>query len=484
MTDDTNNNFFDSDYFKDILKEYEECMKNGRDCILASNDIALIADYYFEQKNVAKAKEVGEYALSLYPDATDSLTFMAKYKMHTERDFKAARQLLERVDDYGNYEYIICIAELEMMERHSADVVMKIITDGLDATPDEEKGYLKINLCNLLIDYNYITEAKSIANDIENDNPEEFTIIKARLLTTEGKGKEAIAILNELIDKDTFNVYYWNTLMNVQMECKDFSGAISSAEYTVAIDPECFEAYMAMGAAYMSLGNYEKAIASLKEYIRICNDEAGYIMIAQCYYYMNEDEKALKMLLKTDKMFPYNTANRPEILKALAVIYDENGDHEKALELARKAMKEGCKEWYDMDCATTEIGALFSLGRSDEAIMLINKYGRMMKGEDLHDFLFKTAVVCYDKHFIIEAYALLNELYVRFRGRTTGMPFYAACCYQLKKDEEYIYALELAISIYPKETKDVLGWMFPRDMEVYDYLKYAKEHHVDSDKND
>lgn len=48
----------------------------------------------------------------------------------------------------------------------------------------------------------------------------------------------------------------------------------------------------------------------------------------------------------------------------------------------------------------------------------------------------------------------------------------ALCCWDLKKTDEFIHYLTIAVKRNPQEAKVVLDGLFPKEMEVKDYLNY------------
>jgi hypothetical protein len=55
---------------------------------------------------------------------------------------------------------------------------------------------------------------------------------------------------------------------------------------------------------------------------------------------------------------------------------------------------------------------------------------------------------------------------------TDGYSYFAACCLELGKDEEYADALRKACDKNPSEVKSVLGDELPPDLNTSEYFDY------------
>ena len=58
------------------------------------------------------------------------------------------------------------------------------------------------------------------------------------------------------------------------------------------------------------------------------------------------------------------------------------------------------------------------------------------------------------------------------RSWNEGYAYMALCCWDLNKDEEFMSYLEQAIKKNPKETRMVLGGIFPKNLPIEDYYEY------------
>ena len=92
-------NYYNSEEFKTNLNLYETSKREGKSCILGSEELADIAEYYFEKGKLADAKETAEYAASLYPDATAPKIVLARYYIMVKKDKEKAKECIEKITE-------------------------------------------------------------------------------------------------------------------------------------------------------------------------------------------------------------------------------------------------------------------------------------------------------------------------------------------------------------------------------------------------
>lgn len=479
-----NNDYFDKYYesseFKAMLLNFEESRKKGEDCLLSSEELTDIAEFYYTKGDMRRSKETAEYALSIYEDATAPLLFLAKMEIQVNKNAEKGREFLDKVQERDNLDYLLCRLELELMAEGHEENALKIVFNGFDTLEEEEKAPFIGESVHLTLDYKQTELAREIMKaHADALDPSNRSLIEARFALWEGKPELGLSILDKLIDKDTFNVQYWLILSTAQLQCGKFNDAISSAEYAIAIEPDAYEAYMNMGNAYIRLFNYEKAIEVFRKYIQIRDDEVGYMMIGRCLFYMHKDSEALQMLQYAEKKCTDNKANMIDICKDLTILYTVTRNLDSALAYMEK-LKNYTKGKYDRERITIQLSILLSIDFNEEAQKLVSLTIEKLEQdkEEQKLFIFQSALVYYENKKDAQAYKLFKKAFSLDPELTMAMPYFAFCCHSLQKWDEYLHALKISVELYPDESKAILAELFPEGMEPYDYLKYAEEHHV------
>lgn len=93
-----NEEYFNSEDFKELLNYYEASMKVGEHPFMDVDDLVDIADYYNHYERADEAIEVIEHALQLYPSATLPNVFMARQAL-MDCDYNMARHYSDCIED-------------------------------------------------------------------------------------------------------------------------------------------------------------------------------------------------------------------------------------------------------------------------------------------------------------------------------------------------------------------------------------------------
>ena len=101
MTDDTA--YFDSESFKELLRQYEDSVRSGHPTYMDADDLADIADYYHYEGRQDDATTAIELALQFNPDAIGPLLYKAREALSIN-NFEAARDYAERIRIIDNTE--------------------------------------------------------------------------------------------------------------------------------------------------------------------------------------------------------------------------------------------------------------------------------------------------------------------------------------------------------------------------------------------
>lgn len=100
---------------------------------------------------------------------------------------------------------------------------------------------------------------------------------------------------------------------------EDFSGAVTSSEYAIAIDPQDPISVINKANALIRLGNYEEAIHYYDRYAEIASpDEFSLFNKGGCLSNLNRHEEALTVLQQALEISPRDSQLLPQIYQELA----------------------------------------------------------------------------------------------------------------------------------------------------------------------
>lgn len=469
MTEDTE--YFESEDFKEILRQYEESVKSGERIYMDADDLADIADYYHYVNRDNEAEEAISLAIEYNPEAVGPMLFKARQAIEA-KDFNTAEGYADKVEPLDSLEGAYLRAEI-LVAQNEIDKADLILSDySKDVPTDEYPDYVK-GVVQLYLDYNQFFKAFEWIARFTGSDSEGFKELMARTLFGLGKYKDSEKLFNELLDKNPFSADYWNALAGVQYMKKDYSAALSSSEYAIAIAPDDSDGFLSKANTLFTLGNYDEALVFFKKYSeKVPDDEFGYLQQALCLINKEKSEEGLNLLKKAVSVASVDSIYLPDIYQEMSFVYNRLGNIEKSL---------WCIDITDqLDCDHLHMRVmrghiLLANKREKEARKEFDKALEMSGNSPGIQLQIITSYQ--DNLHLDYAYKEYLKLFDSADGSSKdGYAYMALCCNDLNKDDEFLYYLKKACECTPEEAKAVLGEFFPEDMEPKDYYNYAIEH--------
>lgn len=103
------------------------------------------------------------------------------------------------------------------------------------------------------------------------------------------------------------------------------------------LDPYCVIAIQRLGKCLRVQGKYAEAVKCYRQLCKLAPDHQAYFLLADCYYLLNEDQKALQAYLACMRFAHNESPYLFEIYKNLGNIYVRAGDFESGEENYNKA---------------------------------------------------------------------------------------------------------------------------------------------------
>ena len=412
--------YFNSEEFQEILENYEASINVGSNPFMDADDLVDLADYYSWQGDDDKAEQAIDYALELYPGST------------LPNVFKARKALAE--ENYAEAEFY---------------------ADEIENRDDPDYHYL---LAEIMID--------------ESDD---FKELMARTLFGLGKYKDSERIFNELIDHHPYSKQYWNALASAQLMNEDYSNAITSSEFAIAIDPEDSDALSQKASGLLRLGNYEEALKYYRKYCELePDDEFGFLHQGVCLVNLGRNDEALTTLRTALALAPDDSPFLVQIYQELAFCYGALHQVAQAMQMLDKTETLSCDH---VDMLVVRGHILLQnqqVHKAEEAFKMA-----IMKSDHAPSVLLRIIVSLYDNRYIQACYEMLlrffemvHEYYPDYHS---GNAYMALCCYDLGRVDEFMKYLRLAVANDPQEAQGVLACLFPEGTPVSDYIPYMEQ---------
>lgn len=465
--------YFQSDEFLELLDSYETAVEQDTTPFMDVDDLVDIADYYSWQGDPESADEAIDYALELYPSATLPNVFKARQAL-MDYDFEDAHRWLEAIEDHDDPDYHYMYAEILIAEGH-VDKADKYLRDyGRTVEPDEYEDFVR-DCANLYIDYDKSEKAYEWMMRSRGDESDDFKELMARTLFGLGKYKDSERLFNELIDQHPYSKHYWNALASAQLMNEDYSNAITSSEYAIAIDPSDLNALSQKACGLFRLGNYEEALKYFKRYSELApDDEFGLLHQGVCLVNINRNEEALPILRMAQAVAPQDSPYLVQILQELAFCYGALHQVKQAMEQIDKTEALECDH---IDMMVIRGHILLQNGKVDEAQEAFKQ--AIIKSKNAPGVMLRIIVSLYDNRYVQACYEMLlkffemvHEYYPDYQA---GNAYMALCCYDLGRAKEFMKYLRLAVEKDSHEAQLVLACLFPEGTPVSDYVSYMEQ---------
>jgi tetratricopeptide (TPR) repeat protein len=464
--------YFDNEEFKEILRQYEESVKSGGRIYMDADDLADIAAYYHFNNRDEEAEEAISLAMEYNPEALGPMLYKAKEALEA-KDFETVEAYATKIEALDSLEAIYLQAEV-LIQKNNVDKADSILLEYFkNEVPQEEYAdYIK-DVVELYLEYSQFIKAFEWIARITGTESEGFKELMARTLFGLGKYKDSEKLFNELLDKNPYSTNYWNALAGVQYMKEDYNAALTSSEYAIAIDPNDADGLMSKANTLYTIGNYDEAFLYFKKYSeKMPNDEFGYLHQALCLINKGKFEESIFLLKKAISVAPVDSVYLPDIYQEMAFAYNKTGNLEQSLWCIDMTDKLDCDHVHML---VTRGHILLSNKKDEDAQKEFNKALKVSNNNP--KIQLKIIISYHDNMHLNYAYKLYSEFFKNVdQNWDEGYSYFALCCNDLKKDNEFLYYLKKACECNPIEAKAVLGEFFPEDLSPKDYYDCAIEH--------
>ena len=465
----SNDEYYNDEEFLEILKQYEETVGAGLPVLMDADDLADIADYYQMKGRFEDAQRALDRALELEPDSVVALNYKVHDSLNRD-DYAAAEEYLSRMIDHQLPEYIYCRAEI-WIAQDMLDEADEYLRQQYEECPPEEMQDYVLDVVNLYNDYGADEKAMEWMMRAKPENSDDFKELMGRTLFGMGKYDDSERIFNELIDHDPFQKRYWNALANTQFMKENYGEAVASSEYAIAIDPDDPEGLLAKANGLFRLENYEEALKYFQRYSEHePDDEFGHLHQGTCLINLGRYREAVEALKTAAEKAPDGSPYLVEIYQELAFSYSELKEPDTAIHYIDLTDDLEC-DHDDMMVIRGHI--LLGSDRVEEAEEMFEK--ALDQSKNTPQTLLRIIVSFYDNHRFEIAHAMFLGYFENVTKKwKDGYSYFALCCYDMKRYDEFMKYMKIACERNPQEARQVLGTLFPEDMKPEEYYNYMK----------
>ncbi|MBL6962518.1 MAG: tetratricopeptide repeat protein [Bacteroidetes bacterium] len=313
------------------------------------SDFESIIKYYLKSNNKDKAFEASSIAIKYYPYSIPILILNVELLID-KSEHEEALDLLERAEmiasNDSKIQQLLGRIYFELGEKEEA---IQHLDQAIRLDNSTKNYNLFLKALVFLQHENFGEALKLLRNVINEDLKNEEAIIEfAQCYETLDEPENAIAIYQQIIDKNTYSEYAWNNLGLIYNYQSKYELAFDAFDMALTLNSKNPVTYFNLGNNYLDQTLYKKAIENYKESIRFGREDyLVYMQLGYSYLFMEENEKAQLFFSKSLKL----NKNYPDCWFGLGLSLSNQEKYEDAITHLEKAVELfpfNDKFWYEL----------------------------------------------------------------------------------------------------------------------------------------
>ena len=330
---------FQSDEFKELLRGYEDSVKNASSSFYEVETYVLLIEYYFFSGKLNKAESLISQSLEQYHFSTPLLVKQAH--LFLERgEISQVHEAIEHIKilDGSESELPFLESRIKILESDFKGAEEILNTAISKADKSDKIDYLfelaEISDIQLFHDkeYNYLLEILNI----EENNEEALVKISANIEQTE-LYEDSVKLHKQVIENHPYSLRAWHNLGLAYFGLELYEKSIEALSYALAINDEYLPSIRETGDAYFEMEDYEQALEYFLKATSLSSqpNEELYYNLAYTHFNLNNNKKAIFYMDKALKVDP----NYDDVYFLKGELYKKEGHFKKALIEYDKAIK-------------------------------------------------------------------------------------------------------------------------------------------------
>ncbi len=316
-----------------LYRTFKESLTDGNTpSVYDENDLLDIFDYANDVYDEYVQFEVILLAARLYPESEDMMQRRAFYMYGNLSMTEGAFNLAT-----AHREESALWSLLDLMVRHPSDEecksVMMSILDRYSEFDDETAIQL-VDVCSDLGIFDWLIEHK---DDIQRRcaYPETFLYEMAMEADSRSDYNLAASLMEELTEREPFNATFWHMLAQLQVRLDNYTDAVASVDYALAIDAEAIPYQLTKAQIMFDMkGDKAKAVGMVEEIlVREPDNKVAVHTLAAMYTFENRGHDAVALL---NKYLQSNPSDKEAIEHLLML-----GDRDSAIVALKRYFSEG-----------------------------------------------------------------------------------------------------------------------------------------------
>lgn len=459
--------YFDSKEFRNILDSYEASVGTGHPIFMDVDDLADIADYYNMVGKKEKAIQTADLALDLNPGATLPLVFKARQALDAG-DIETARRLAGQIISREDPEYTLIEAEIMIAEQRPQQAD-EYLTTYFENLPDEEKDDCVLDITALYLDYGEYKLADKWKKRARDRRRKDIRDMSGRVDFALGDFDKSLETFRQLVDEEPYNKRYWYACANNHFMKDELNETLDCVDFGIAIDPEDPDCLLLKANVLFKKNSYKEAVRYYERYLsEVPADASVKLNIGVCCINLQQYDLAIDYLHDALNLTGDDEFTRFSVLQEMAFAYSAMKMPGLAMACINEADKLPC-DHADMKVLKGHI--YLENNEPQKAQKMFQQ--AVAESDNSPRIVLRVILSLYDNEYFDICFKLLRH-FLKTSGKDCdeGYAYMALCCWEMKKDSEFLTYLELIVKRNTDMARTVLGHLFPEGMQPADYHQY------------
>ena len=441
---------------------------------LDADELTDIAEYYMLLHEEEKADEAIRLATELHPESVDPQIFLARQQMFHD-NLSEAHRICDAISDQHDQEVVFLNAELLIREGQE-DEAHRLL-ENYYADLNEERAVFLYDAANVFLDYALWALARKWAERMIEEFPtnRKGQFLMADTLFSMGENEQAIATLNTLLDQDPYYIEAWNLLAEAQSASEQFTEALESVEYVLAIQQDNRQALLTKAHCLFHIGETEAAHQLYQQLLRVdSHDDTLHYFDALCLSSLEHFEEAAEALRRANEEGHGMSQEQLHIYLQQAYVESKLHHLEDAVEALKQAARICTKE------TTFEYHLLLGqIYLENDRFELAQKQFTLAveQSPDRKHTMLLIGIAFGEAGHYEESAQILTAMLQYYGEEEAGsaIPYLAFCYYHLHENSLFLHYLKGSVGVSRETTEYLFSPIYP-GIPPEDYYPYAFHH--------
>ena len=282
------------------LSKFESMLKTNKVLFFDSEEFEEIILHYIDSGKTSLAKKALKLALEQHPKSTGLKLVQVEMLVYEDQLDLADKMLNELYAIEPNNEEIYIQKANICSKRDQHEKAVELLKIALQYTDDYADVYNLMGMEYLFMDNLEMAKdsfIKCLEEDLEDQSALYNVVYCFEFLD---QNKEAIAYLNQYIEKNPYSEIAWHQVGRLHYGLKEYEEALRAFNYATLIDDEFMGAFMEKAKALERLKQHAEAIESYERTIEL-DDATSYALlrIGKCHERLGNTALAIKYYNQT-----------------------------------------------------------------------------------------------------------------------------------------------------------------------------------------